>query len=242
MLFRQGDIFHCPAFPPFLRAQANAPTSFLPKVRLQVIGTASTTALARADLYEHNGELFLDVLTDEAAVIHDEHDNDRADAWFVSRLATSRIRPQRSRQSTIRLRLIAILPCSAGSGGSLTGHLIKLVRAFVQAKMPRRMRVDGPLALARSRTLRHLPQMLSATTVDVRDCPRLIDLPESLTCDELLMDRVNVEKMPANVRVSRQVQRSRVPQAQSRRTARARSARSDWLHSAAPLTRRSDRP
>jgi hypothetical protein len=73
MLYRQGDIF--------IESVAAIPAQAV-KQRDLVLAEGEATGhrhrvdgdSGAADLYEHAGQLFLSVLTDDATVVHDEHD------------------------------------------------------------------------------------------------------------------------------------------------------------------------
>ena len=73
MLFRQGDIF--------IESISSIPPHVVKRPDLVLAEGEATGHRHRvndracsADLYERDGEMFLDVHTDEATVIHDEHD------------------------------------------------------------------------------------------------------------------------------------------------------------------------
>ena len=73
MLFRQGDIF--------IESVSSIPPGAVKQPDLVLAEGEATghrhrvdNACCSADLFEHGGQLYLNVLTDEATVVHDEHD------------------------------------------------------------------------------------------------------------------------------------------------------------------------
>ncbi|HEY1601140.1 MAG TPA: hypothetical protein VGG64_16175 [Pirellulales bacterium] len=73
MLYRQGDIFieSVPSIPP---GAAKQPDLVLAEGEATGHRHRVDDSCCSADLFAHQGQLYLSVLTDEAMVIHDEHD------------------------------------------------------------------------------------------------------------------------------------------------------------------------
>jgi hypothetical protein len=65
------------------------------------------------------------------------------------------------------------------------------------------MHVRGRLVVTNCPSLLYLPRELHATAVEVSDCANLRGLPERATCQELTLQRTNVECIPAGLEVSR---------------------------------------
>ncbi len=72
-------------------------------------------------------------------------------------------------------------------------------------KIPARMRVAGPLDLARATWLRELPEELECTVLKVAGCVNLARLPKHLTCDDLILDRTNITRLPEKLIVRRRI-------------------------------------
>jgi len=70
------------------------------------------------------------------------------------------------------------------------------------------MRVAGRLDLANSGWLTQLPRVLEADSIDISDCPRLMELPQVVKCAELTLQRTNIKRLPAGLEVSTQIDAS----------------------------------
>jgi hypothetical protein len=87
-----------------------------------------------------------------------------------------------------------------------TGWSPERARASICAgRVPAQMRVRGALALARAVEVRALPRFLRATIVDVSHCVNLRTLPEDLACEELIVDRSAVSRLPQKLQVARRI-------------------------------------
>jgi hypothetical protein len=62
--------------------------------------------------------------------------------------------------------------------------------------VPHEMRVAGRLDLSNSGWLTQLPRVLEAGSIDVSDCPRLLELPPVMKCTELMLRRTHIKRLP----------------------------------------------
>src|SRR5262249_1048215 len=67
---------------------------------------------------------------------------------------------------------------------------------------PREMRVAGRLDLSNSDWLTQLPRVLEAESIDVSDCPRLLELPQVVKCTVLTLRRTHIKRLPAALDVA----------------------------------------